>query len=118
MSLVQTIDGTKFFDCQVQLEDQTIRAVSFTPEKETTLQSAVHNHSPVKISNFRHSRYLGNESIVIEKETSVVQLATDIGFERSKMIDTSQLITIKDLQQIVPEQHVNLKAKVTRLSGV
>ena len=118
VSLVQTIDGTKFFNCQVQLEDQTVRAISFTPEKKTTLQSADENRSPVKISNFRHSRYLGNESIVIDKKTSVVQLVIDIGFERTQMIDTSQLITIKDLQQVVPEQNVNLKAKVTRLSGV
>lgn len=62
----------KYFDCTLQNKDTTVRAVCFSPEKYSELNTLQKTKSPVKITNYNTSAgSTGKEDIIILTKTRI-----------------------------------------------
>ena len=86
VSPLQTSDGTKYFDCQIQLENERLRSVSFTPEKKAKLQSAVDSKSLLEILNFRRNLYMGNEILLLTRKHQLWSCQQIFDFQEIKQL--------------------------------
>ena len=100
----------------LQTKTANQRAVCFTPERGTVLNTLQECRSPVKISNFRTSNKYSGTDIIIDKQTQVTSL--DINkFNTFAYGDEMENVDIKSVLEATPEQLVSLKAKVKTISA-
>lgn len=112
--------NTKWFDCQFQLEDQTVQGVSFDPT--TALQEHYtklsEKKSPVKITNYDET---GNKrkglppDVIIKKRTRIDELSHSLPFERQKSSGSTKA-TIGSLKDLQPGQLLTVSAMASNLT--
>lgn len=107
------VTGTKFFDCMLQAEHYTKRAVCFSPTKRRALHEAQQSKSPVKIRRISASRgdICLSESLVINFVDK-----DEIPFKFDKKLGKDAFVTIKELQGLAIGQLVNIQAEVFSVS--
>ena len=107
---------TKFFDCQVQTSEKTVRGVCFSPEKKSEFDLAQFNKKPIVLKNFKVNNNFGNDNVVMNNKTQIGDSTlTEKEFKRVDIPDTLDIIS---LTNVAPEQLVSFKAKVVNLGGV
>ena len=117
VSPVKTSSRNKrYFDCLLQSEQLTRRAVSFSPEKQPMFHSIQKNKSPIKIKKFKIDETY--KDIVIETGTEVSNTPPPQSFQRVTCYDHDTTLTISSLANIASEQLVTFKAKVHLLRPV
>lgn len=106
-----------FFNLILQTKDESVRAVCFSPEKQTELKTLEKVKSPVKIKNYQKPH---QDIIFINKYTKITPLPIDeIDFPRTEICNEDGLIpNISSLQKVAGEQIVSLKGEVAELSGI
>lgn len=111
--------NTKWFDCQFQLEDKTVRGVCFDPttalqEQYTKLSE---KKSPVKITNFEtgNKRKGFPPDVIIKKRTRIDELSHSLPFQRQKSSGSTQA-TIGSLKDLQPGQLLSVSGMVSNLT--
>lgn len=61
----------KYFDFQLQTEDDVIKGVCFSPEKREKIEHLDKTKSPVKIRKYGENSKFGSLNIVIERNTEI-----------------------------------------------
>ena len=117
VSPLQKAGQYKLFDCNIQTRDAVLRAVSFSPSRKRHLDNMMASKSPVKIGKYRKKIRYGEESIIIDEDTTITE-ADEFDFDFQEGIDTSKLITIESLSKVAIEQLVNVKATIKQLQEV
>ena len=105
---------TKFFDCQVQTENKTVRGVCFSPEKKPEFDLAQFNKKPVSISHFRINKNYGNDNVVMNNKTVIHD--SNVTSDEFKCIDIPDTLDINSLANVAAEQLVSFKGKVMKLT--
>ena len=68
----------KYFDCTLQNKDTTVRAVCFSPEKYSELNTLQKTKSPVKITNYSTSAASsGKKDIIILSKTRISPITSN-----------------------------------------
>ena len=91
-----------------------IKAISFSPDKSTSLRAAMENKSPIKLKKFEFNEHFKN--IVIKNNTAIIKLQKPLPFQLADISQTT-ISTIESLQTTTPQQLVNIKATVKNISG-
>ena len=108
---------TSYFTAQLQTSAKhVVRAVSFSPKKRSDFCRHQDAKSPVRISKFKLSSKKGTDDVIINNNTSITPSQV-ITFQH-KEISTSTVSSISSLQNVSPEQLVNVHAHVLQLSAV
>ena len=102
----------KYFDFQVQTGTDVVRAVCFSPSKRKAFDEASMKKSPVKIRKFMLDKKEGSTDILMNDKVQLDELDS-VDFERREIVP--QGLTISGLLNIMPEQLIDLKAKVISL---
>ena len=102
----------KYFDFRLQTENDVIRAVCFSPSKRKAFDEASMKKSPVKIKRFLPDRNEDSTDILMNEKV-VIQELPSIDFERKELVPEE--LNIAKLSSIMPEQIIDLKAKVINL---
>eukprot|EP00794_Sanderia_malayensis_P021336 gene21336-23411_t len=102
----------KYFDFSVQTENDVVRAVCFSPVKRKAFDEASMKKSPVKIKKFIDDRKQDSNDILMNDKVMLEELDS-VYFERREPVPEGLIIS--GLTTIMPEQLVNLKAKVINL---
>ena len=105
----------KFFDFKVQLREQIVRGVCFSPEKKEKLKQFQKCKSPIKIRKYGQNHKYGARNIVIDKRTQVILSAGPLSFACVDL-DISDK-SIGSLKKVAPNQTVTIKGKVVSLYG-
>ena len=116
-----TSSERRYFNCTLQTETASCRAVCFSPEKFPELKTFEKVKSPVKIENFRSKPGLnGEKEIIIQKNTSFTALDnSSVDFEHNELLTTTGLIpNISSLDKVASVQLISVKAHVLQLSSV
>ena len=116
-----TSSERRYFNCMLQTETASCRAVCFSPEKFPELKTFEKVKSPVKIENFRSKPGLnGEKDIIIQKNTSFTALDnSSVNFEHNELLTTTGLIpNISSLDKVASEQLISVKAHVLQLPSV
>lgn len=110
-----TVGNKKYFKLILQTKDQQVRAVCFSPEKQTELKTLEKVKSPVKIQDYDNS----NNDICIQKSTKIIPLeSSQIDFERDEILGNGGMLpNLASIQKVAAEQVVNVKAQVVQISG-
>ena len=109
------------FDCTLQNKDTTVRAVCFSPEKYSELNTLQKTKSPVKITNYNTSAASsGKEDIIILSKTRISPITSnEINFPYlSELTATGTLPDLSALEKLAAEQLVTIKAEVVQVSAV
>ena len=105
----------KYTTCQLQTsESALVKAICFSPNKNTPLKSAMLNKSPIKIAKFEYNKKFNN--VVIKNNSSVTVHSHALPFKMKEALG-SQVFTIDSLQTTAAQQLVTIKATVTHISG-
>ena len=104
----------KFFDFKVQLREQIVRGVCFSPEKKEKLKQFQKCKSPIKIRKYGQNHKYGARNIVIDKRTQVILSAGPLSFA---CVDLDSDKSIGSLKKVAPNQTVTIKGKVVSLYG-
>ena len=84
---------TKFFDCQVQTSEKTVRGVCFSPEKKSEFDFAQFNKKPIVLKNFKVNNNFGNDNVVMNNKTQIGDSTlTEKEFKRVDIPDTLDII--------------------------
>eukprot|EP00794_Sanderia_malayensis_P008351 gene8351-9253_t len=102
----------KYFDFTVKTENDVVRAVCFSPVKRKAFDEASMKKSPVKIKKFIDDRKQVSNDILMNDKVMLEELDS-VYFERREPVPEGFIIS--GLTTIMPEQLVNLKAKVINL---
>mgnify|MGYP002804014479 FL=1 len=79
----------KYFNCMLQTEKASCRAVCFSPEKHPELKTLEKVKSPVKVQNYRCMPGLhGEEEIIIQKNTTFTALDS-VNFGHNELLTAS-----------------------------
>ena len=104
----------KFFDFKVQLKEEIVRGVCFSPEKKEKLEQFQKCKSPIKIRKYGENHKYGARNVVIEKKNQVILSAAPLCFA---CVDLDSDKSIGSLKRVAPNQTVTIKGKVVNLSG-
>lgn len=69
LTATKNTGSSKYVTCQLQTENQMIKAICFSPDKIAPLRNAMNDKSPVKIKKFEYNDKFKN--IVIKNNTTV-----------------------------------------------
>ena len=111
--------NTKWFDCQFQLEDKTVRGVCFDPT--TALQEHYkklsERKSPAKIANYEtgNKRKGFPPDVIINKRTRIDELSHSLPFKRQKASGSTKA-TIGSLKDLQPGQLLTVSGMVSNLT--
>lgn len=114
LTATKNTGSSKYVTCQLQTENQMIKATCFSPDKIAPLRNAMNDKSPVKIKKFEYNDKFKN--IVIKNNTTVSLSQEPLPFKPLDSLET-HMVTIESLKMTSPQQLVNLKATVKGLSG-
>ncbi|CAB4033687.1 Hypothetical predicted protein, partial [Paramuricea clavata] len=80
VSMVKTTPSKKrYFNCTLQAKDDPVKAVCYSPDKHSELQTVAKTRSPIKLQNFKKTD--SSKDIVITKFTKITPLSkADVGF--------------------------------------
>lgn len=110
----------KYFNCDVQCSDKSVRAVCYSPEKKGELDALAATRSPVKLKNYKRPNNQ-NDDFVITKFTKITPLdKKEIDFpfsEELKNIESGKPLNISSIQKLAAEQLICIKGKVVSLSS-
>ena len=95
----------KYFNCDLQTQNNVVKAVCFSVEKREKLDTFAQQHSPVKIKKNNRSKKYGREDGVIDK-TTVITPSTTTAFPYKRL---DNITSISSLSQVAPEQLVAIK---------
>jgi len=115
-----TSSNRKYFDCTLQNEDNSVRAVCFSTEKHPELKTLQQTKSPVKITNYNTSANNGKEDIILLSKTKITPITSnDINFPYSGELTaaTGILPNLLALEKLAAEQLVTIKAQVAQMSA-
>lgn len=102
----------KYFHCTLQNKDTTVRAVCFSPEKYSELNTPQMTKSPVKITNYNMSAASsGKEDIIIQPKTRISSITSNrIDFlYLSELTTTGILPDLSAIEKLAAEQLVTIK---------
>ena len=108
----------RYFSCTLQCKDNPVRAVCFSPEKQSQLKTLAQTKSPVKIHNFRKPD--DGKDIFITKYTNITALSKDeINFEFQDDLTASadDIINLSAVPNLAPEQLITVKGHVESVSA-
>lgn len=111
----------KYFDCTLQNKDTTVRAVCFSPEKFSELNTLQKTMTPVKITNYNTSAASsGKEDIIILSKTRISPITSnEIDFPHLTELTASGILPdLSALEKLAAEQLVTIKAEVAQVSAV
>lgn len=111
----------KYFDCTLQNKDTTVRAVCFSPEKFSELNTLQKTMTPVKITNYNTSAASsGKEDIIILSKTRISPITSnEIDFPYLTELTASGILPdLSALEKLAAEQLVTIKAEVAQVSAV
>ena len=96
-----------------------MRAVCYSPEKQTQFKTVASTKSSIKMKNFRQPN---GDDLIITKWTDITPLDQDqISFQYSEDLAAStsgQPISLSSIHNLVGEQLISIKAEATSISGI
>ena len=111
----------KYFNCIIQSNKKLVRAVCFSPEKRTELQTLAKTKSPVKMKNYKRSNN-DNDDLTITKYTKITPVdKAEVEFVYAEELSSSATgkpVNILSILNLAPEQLILVKGKVLKMSGV
>ena len=116
-----TSSNRKYFDCTLQNEDNSVRAVCFSTEKHPELKTLQQTKSPVKITNYNTSANNGKEDIILLSKTKITPITSDdsnFPYSGELTAATGILPNLLALEKLAAEQLVTIKAQVAQMSSV
>ena len=124
VSPVKTSNNGKrqYFNCTLQCEDKVVRAVCFSPEKQTQVKTVELTKTPVRLQNFWQNDTDPSKDIFITKYTQVTPLTNDqVDFQFSDELtnaSTDAIINLSSVSRLAPDQLIAVKGQVVKVSGV
>ena len=102
-----------YFDLVVQTADDTnIRAICFSPKKQSDLQTRSKASSPVKLTNFRIQENGHSKTILMDNRGQVAE--TKVSFSPKAIPQTDNIASLSGVHL---QQVITLKAKVTHMGA-
>ena len=111
-----TFSPTKYFNCNIQRSDKVVRAVCFNPAKRPLLEKYHKGKTAVRLHNIRSAIKDDVESIIIQNNTTVQPVVVPFVYKDAAI--SSSLQSLASLQEVSKEQLVDVKAKVSSITGV
>ena len=107
---------TRYFNCSIQGSNKVVRAVCFNPAKRPLLEKYHKGKTRVRLHNICSSIKDDVETIIIQNNTSVEPVALPYVYNDATI--SSSLPSLSSLQEVSKEQLVDVKAKVSSITGV
>ena len=106
----------RYFNPILQTKDESIRAVCFTPEKQSELKTLENVKSPVKIQNFKKPV----KDILLNRFTKIKAIEkSEIDFNWADICNSEGVVpNISSIQNVAGEQVISLKGEIAQLSGL
>lgn len=111
-----TFSSTRYFNCNIQKKDQVVRAVCFNLAKRPNLYKYEQAQTAVTLHNVRSTEKDGIQSIIIQNNTTMEPVTLPFAFQHAAV--SQSLPSIASLQEVSVEQLVQIKAKVSNISGI
>lgn len=102
------------YSLHVQKQDETLREVSFSPQKYSELKTLGKNQESCEVAEL----YISASNDIIIHQKSRLSPLDNIPFAMSGEITANGVTSISALTNVMPEQIINLKAQVTHVSSV
>ena len=97
-------------------KDSARRAVCLTVNRKNEFEEIQNNKSPVKINDYTISKRFGSDDMLIDKH-SKIEVLKNASFEPVHT-DISGVVKIAELDNILKDEMVTVKAKLVFISGV
>ena len=107
---------TRYFNCSIQGSNKVVRAVCFNPAKRPLLENYHKGKTGVRLHNICSSIKDDVETIIIQNNTSAEPVALPYVYKDATI--SSSLPSLSSLQEVSKEQLVDVKAKVSSITGV
>ena len=107
---------TRYFNCSIQGSNKVVRAVCFNPAKRPLLEKYHKGKTGVRLHNICSSIKDDVETIIIQNNTSVEPVALPYVYKDATI--SSSLPSLSSLQEVSKEQLVDVKAKISGITGV
>lgn len=108
-----SITGAQYFNCTLQMKEQSKKAVCFSPAKQKRYNELETSKSPVKLSKYN----LKKGEVMISNTTFMKPLDPDkVDFKHNMNIAKEAVVMLGDLEQLANGQLVNVKVKVIDVS--
>jgi hypothetical protein len=119
--MVKTTPSKKrYFNCTLQAKDDPVKAVCYSPDKHSELETVAKTRSPIKLQNFKKTD--SSKDIVITKFTKITPLSkADVGFsfeDNMTVKSADAVVNISSITKLAPEQLISVKAQVVSVSAV
>ncbi|KAL9977775.1 hypothetical protein ACROYT_G015216 [Oculina patagonica] len=109
-----TFSSTRYFSCNIHKKDQVV--ICFNPTKRPNLYKYEQAQTAVTLHNVRSTKKDGIQSIIIRNNTTMEPVTVPFGFQHAAV--SPSLPSIASLQEVSVEQLVQIKAKVSNISGI
>lgn len=107
--------GTEYFDCTLQMENASKRAVCFTPTKRKLLVEYEEAKSPVKIAKCNSSK--GNGDIIINQYSRITPVNSEsLAFTFNANLAKHNVVELGELDKLATWQLISTKASVASIS--
>ena len=109
---------TGYLNCSIKGSNKVLRAVCFNPAKRPLFEKYMYHKGKtwVRLHNIHSSIKDDIESTITQNNTSVEPVALPYVYKDATI--TSSLPSLSSLQEVSKEQLVDVKAKVSRNTGV